>query len=71
MIQNLYPPQKTISLELEVHKKKRIKKYILSTYQQNDIHAAHFHRPARDRGTKFLRKKENLWILEKNLENLQ
>ena len=66
-----FAAHRTAALELQVHKKNRIKKYQLSMYQRENVHASLFHSPARDRGTKFLRKKENLWMYLPSIESVE
>ena len=57
-------------LVLTVQKKRRTKEYELSVYQDRiaGVASAEFHSPARDRGTKFLRRDNSLWMFLPSIE---
>ena len=68
--QSIHLPKHKTELILTVQKKRRTKEYQLSVYQDKSsgVGSAEFHSPTRDRGTKFLRKKEALWMYLPSIE---
>ena len=69
--ENLYPAQKEMSIRFVVHKKKRSKDYTLTLRQKDQQSSVVFHTPARDRGTKYLREKNGIWMYIPSLENVE
>ena len=67
---SIHLPIHKTDLILTVQKKRRTKEYHLSVYQDrtSDVGSAEFHNPIRDRGTKFLRRKNALWMYLPSIE---
>lgn len=68
--ESLQYPQQVSEILLTVQKKRRSKEYTLTVYQDNlnKRGAAVFHKPIRDKDTKFLRKEEGLWMYLPSIE---
>jgi outer membrane lipoprotein-sorting protein len=65
-----YDAQK-VEMILRVEKKRRTKEYTLSLFRKEGMAAVEFHSPRRDRGTKFLRREEALWMYLPSIERTQ
>ena len=63
-------PKQQSKIILEVKKKRRTKEYLLTVFQDSisNIGSAEFHQPIRDKGTKFLRKEDSLWMYLPSIE---
>ena len=66
----LHLPQHRTEILLVVQKKRRVKEYELTLFQDDsgNVGSAEFHRPLRDKGTKYLRKDGGLWMFLPSIE---
>ncbi|MEC7985915.1 MAG: outer membrane lipoprotein-sorting protein [Myxococcota bacterium] len=69
--QNMSAKSRTASLEMNVQKGKRIKKYKMRSHVRGNEAAIEFQAPARDRGTKMLKKEGELWMFLPSIEKTQ
>ena len=60
-----------LEAELYVETTRRKKEYLLSIYQKDTRAAVEFHSPIRDKGTKYLRKEDALWMYLPSVEKTQ
>ena len=68
--QSVQLPLHQSELTLTVQKKRRVKDYQLSVFQDRaaGVASAEFHAPIRDKGTKFLRREDALWMFLPSIE---